>query len=80
MMGLELSDELMGPLLTKTAFDNGLLMVYANNDSSVCQFLPPLNLDKELVDEIESRLDKAIRSAARLKPMLKIKRKVDSLF
>lgn len=74
MMGLELADELSGPLLTKTAYDQGLLMVYANNDSSVCQFLPPLNLDPSLTDEIMARLDRAIISAKKLKPLFRLKR------
>ena len=74
MMGLELADELSGPLLTKTAYDQGLLMVYANNDSSVCQLLPPLNLDPSLTDEIMTRLDRAITSAKKLKPLLRLKR------
>jgi len=80
MMGLELKDELAGPLLTKTAYDNGLLMVYANNDSSVCQFLPPLNLDENLINEIIERLDKAIVEARKLHPLLKLKRKFTKLF
>ncbi|NOY38633.1 MAG: aspartate aminotransferase family protein [Chlorobi bacterium] len=80
MMGLELQDEISGPLLTKTAYDNGLLMVYANNDTSVCQLLPPLNLPVELMDEIMEKLDKAVVSAIKLKPLLKMKRTFNKLF
>ncbi len=69
MMGLELSDELCGPLLTKTAYDNDLLMVYANNDTSLCQLLPPLVIELGLVEEITDRLDKALSSACRLRPL-----------
>ena len=80
MMGLVLQDELSGPLLTKTAYDNGLLMVYANNDTSVCQFLPPLNIPLTLVDEIMERLEKAVTAAIRLKPLLKMKRTLKKMF
>lgn len=80
MMGIELADELSGPLLTKTAYDNGLLMVYANNDTSVCQLLPPLNMDESLVDEVMERLDKAVAEAIRLKPLLKLKRGISKFF
>jgi acetylornithine/succinyldiaminopimelate/putrescine aminotransferase len=80
MMGLELQDTLSGPLLTKTAYDNGLLMVYANNDSSVCQFLPPLNIPLSLLDEIMERLEKAVTEAKHLKPLLKMKRTLKKLF
>ncbi len=79
MMGLELEDELAGPLLTKTAYDNDLLMVYANNDTSVCQLLPPLVMDVEQVDWVAQRLDRALAAARRLKPLLKIKRRLGNI-
>ncbi|RLB40861.1 MAG: aspartate aminotransferase family protein [Deltaproteobacteria bacterium] len=77
MMGLELRDNLSGPVLSKTAYDHDLLMVYANNDPSVCQLLPPLIMNLKDVDNVMGRLDKAIGSAKRLRPLLKIKRQVE---
>ncbi len=77
MMGLELADELSGPLLTKTAYDNDLLIIYANNDTSVCQFLPPLVMDEGDIDFIIRQLDKALRAARRLKPIVKIKQMLE---
>ncbi|MBW2093750.1 MAG: aspartate aminotransferase family protein [Deltaproteobacteria bacterium] len=77
MMGLELKDELSGPVLSKTAYDNDLLMVYANNDPSVCQLLPPLIMDLSEVDLVMGRLDRALAAAKRLRPVLKIKRQVE---
>ena len=77
MMGLEFKDELSGPLVTKTAYDHDLLLIYANNDPSVCQFLPPLVMGLEQVDWIITRLDKALASARRLMPVVKIKRKFE---
>jgi len=79
MMGLELKDELSGPVLSKTAYDNDLLMVYANNDPSVCQLLPPLIMDLSEVDLVMERLDRALAAAKRLRPVLKIKRQVEGL-
>ena len=79
MMGLKFKDDLCGPIVTKTAYDNDLLMVYANNDTSVCQFLPPLVIEPEQVDWIMERLDRAIASARRLRPVVKIKRQVGNL-
>ncbi len=73
MMGLELKDEDCGPLLTKTAYDNGLLIIYANNDKRVCQLLPPLILREAQVPEIMVRLDKALSQARKLRPLLKVK-------
>ena len=79
MMGLELKDELAGPALTKAAYDNGLLMVYANNDTRVCQFLPPLIIEAQQVEEVFSRLDKALSDAKRMRRLIQAKRMIDKL-
>ncbi len=63
MMGLELKDEICGPLLTKTAYDQDLLLIYANNDPRVCQLLPPLTMSLEEVDWVIERLDIALSAA-----------------
>jgi len=79
MMGLELKNEICGPLLTKTAYDNDLLMIYANNDPRVCQFLPPLVMEIQKVDWIMDRLDKALTAVRRLKPLASIKHQVEKI-
>lgn len=66
MMGLEMADERFGPLFTKTAFDNGLLSVYANNDSRVAQLLPPLTIDQSLVADILGRVDRSLEDMERI--------------
>jgi putrescine aminotransferase len=73
MMGLELRDGLCGPLLTKTAYDNDLLLIYANNDPSVIQFLPPLVIEEDEIDGILGNLDDALSAARRLRPVLGLK-------
>ncbi len=60
MMGIELRGEFCGPPFSRAAFDNGLLCVYANNDRRVVQFLPPLTIDHDLVDEILQRVDASL--------------------
>ena len=65
-MGLELENDLCGPILCKTGFDNGLFMVYANNDKTVTQFLPPLIISPDQVDYVMERLDKALAQAREL--------------
>lgn len=70
MMGLKLADEISGPLLTKAAYDNDLLMLYANNDTSVCQFLPPLVMEEEDVKEVIEKLDNALYAAESMKSFL----------
>ncbi|MBU1180902.1 MAG: aminotransferase class III-fold pyridoxal phosphate-dependent enzyme, partial [Proteobacteria bacterium] len=70
MMGLKLPDEISGPVLTKAAYDNDLLMLYANNDTSVCQLLPPLVMEEEQVDWVIDRLDKALSAAESMRSFL----------
>ena len=79
MMGLVLKDELSGPVLTKTAYDHGLLMIYANNDPRVCQLLPPLVMDPAQIDGVMQQLDKALLAARRLKTVLQVKNQVEKL-
>jgi acetylornithine/succinyldiaminopimelate/putrescine aminotransferase len=79
MMGLELKDELSGPLLTKTAYDQDLLMIYANNDTRICQFLPPLIMSLAEVDWVIERLDRALSAARRLRPVVGVKTQVEKI-
>lgn len=69
-MGLELEDEICGPLLCAAGYNHGLFMVYANNDKSVCQFLPPLITSDEEVAWVLERLDKALADARAFKESL----------
>jgi acetylornithine/succinyldiaminopimelate/putrescine aminotransferase len=64
MSGLKTAHQDFGPLLTKTCYDAGLLCIYAGNDTSVLQFLPVLNMDVALAQEIVERLDAAFGKAA----------------
>jgi acetylornithine/succinyldiaminopimelate/putrescine aminotransferase len=71
LMGLQLRNALCGPVLTKTAYDNDLLLVYSGNDPSVCQLLPPLVTPLEDVPWIMECLDRALGAARRLLPLVK---------
>jgi len=59
-MGLKMKTADCGPLLSLAAYQHDLLMVYANNDKSVAQFLPPLNIDAGQADWVIDRLDRAL--------------------
>ncbi|MEW5722257.1 MAG: aminotransferase class III-fold pyridoxal phosphate-dependent enzyme [Thermodesulfobacteriota bacterium] len=59
-MGLKMEDDLCGPLLCAAAYQNGLFLVYANNDKSVCQFLPPLVIREDEAAYVLERLDLAL--------------------
>ncbi len=58
-MGLKFDAEFMGLAATKALFDQGVFAVYANNDRSVVQFLPPLIITNEECDELVARVRKA---------------------
>jgi 4-aminobutyrate aminotransferase-like enzyme len=56
-MGLKMSNEGYGPLMTLAGFHHGLLTIYANHDQSVSQILPPLIIQDDQVSEALQALD-----------------------
>jgi acetylornithine/succinyldiaminopimelate/putrescine aminotransferase len=66
MMGIEMVNDFCGPVLTKVAYDHGILSIYANNNKTVNQLLPPLNIERSVVQEIIERLDLAITDTKRV--------------
>jgi 4-aminobutyrate aminotransferase-like enzyme len=67
MIGLKWVSEACGPWMTSAGFWHGLLMVYANHDQSVSQFLPPLIMQK---DEAQQVLEILHRMATGLEAMV----------
>ncbi|HUM71414.1 MAG TPA: aminotransferase class III-fold pyridoxal phosphate-dependent enzyme, partial [Chloroflexota bacterium] len=59
MMGLKLANPMLGPIMTVAGVEAGLLIIYANNDTSVIQILPPLIIEAAQVGEVLQRLDGA---------------------
>lgn len=60
MMGMEMVNDLCGPVFTKVAYDHGILSIYANNNKTVSQLLPPLNISRSVAQEIIERIDLAL--------------------
>ncbi|MEZ5143720.1 MAG: aminotransferase class III-fold pyridoxal phosphate-dependent enzyme [Acidimicrobiales bacterium] len=58
-MGLKTDDPGGGLAATKAVIEQGVFAIYANNDPSVLQFLPPLVLTDEECDELVRRVRKA---------------------
>jgi len=58
-MGLKFEAEMMGLAATKMLFEQGVFAVYANNDRSVVQFLPPLIISDDECDELIARVRRA---------------------
>jgi len=50
-------------------------MIYANNDTSVSQFLPPLTITDEEIDLVMEKLDSAMNAARKLRTALIAKEK-----
>jgi acetylornithine/succinyldiaminopimelate/putrescine aminotransferase len=59
-MGLRWPDETAGILAAKACIDHGVFAVFANNDTSVMQFLPPLILTDDEVDELADLVVRAL--------------------
>jgi putrescine aminotransferase len=57
MMGLKLADPRWGPWMTAAGFQTGLLTIYANNDPSVIQVLPPLIIQEDEARQVLYLLD-----------------------
>ncbi len=55
-MGLKWPDVGAGILAAKACIDAGVFAVFANNDTSVMQLLPPLVLSDDEVDELAGLL------------------------
>ncbi len=66
MMGIEMVNEHCGPFMSKACYDNGVLSVYANNDTRISQLLPPLIIDNDLAHEILERIDKSLDTTKQL--------------
>ena len=58
-IGLKMGDVGYGPLMSISCYNNGLFAVYADNDKSVLQFLPPLTIADSHVSYIMKHLDMA---------------------
>ena len=59
MIGLKMSDGKFGPLLASQLAKNGVIAMFANNDSSVMQLMPPLIISAEEVEEVLAALGKS---------------------
>lgn len=57
MMGLKMAHPACGPLMTLAGLQHGIFTVYANNDTSVSQILPPLIIQEEEVGQVIAALD-----------------------
>ncbi len=64
MMGLQYTNESIGPRLTRKLAERGVLAIYTGNDPSICRFMPPLVITPEEVDFVLEALDGAMKELA----------------
>jgi acetylornithine/succinyldiaminopimelate/putrescine aminotransferase len=58
MIGFEMADDRLGPLMTLGMAQNGVLAVFANHRPSTLQIMPPLIIQPGEVDFVLEALDK----------------------
>jgi putrescine aminotransferase len=75
-MGLKMSDTGYGPLMSIAGYNNGLFAVYADNDRSVLQILPPLIIGDDEVAYIIDAMDKAYTYAKQRPDYLELARRL----
>ncbi len=59
-MGLKFDDPAGGLVATKAMIEHGVFAIYANNDPSVLQFLPPLVIADDEVEDLLGRVHEAL--------------------
>jgi acetylornithine/succinyldiaminopimelate/putrescine aminotransferase len=59
MIGLRHAEDKHGFLMTSLMFKNGVIALFANNDKSVLQVMPPLVIKENEVDEVLAALEKS---------------------
>lgn len=64
MMGLELESELAGMMAMKLMYDAGVFTVYAGNEPKVLQFLPPLTITDDELDDLIGRVTQVFSSSS----------------
>jgi acetylornithine/succinyldiaminopimelate/putrescine aminotransferase len=67
MMGLQYTNESIGPRMTLKLAERGVLAVYTGNDPSICRFMPPLVISPEEVDFVLTALEDSMRELAKEK-------------
>lgn len=64
MMGLQYTNESIGPRMTRKLAERGVLAIYTGNDPSICRFMPPLVITPEEVDTVLNALEDSMRELA----------------
>lgn len=65
MMGLQYTNESIGPRMTKKFSERGVIAIYSGNDSSVCRLMPPLVILPDEVDFVLNVLEDSMKELSK---------------
>ena len=61
MIGLQYTNESIGPRMTKKLADRGVIAIYTGNDPSICRLMPPLVITPAEVDFVIDALAESMK-------------------
>jgi putrescine aminotransferase len=61
MMGLQYTNQSIGPRMTKKLAERGVIAVYTGNDPAICRLMPPLVITEEEVDLVLNALEDSMK-------------------
>ncbi len=65
MMGLQYTNDSIGPRMTKKLSQRGVIAVYTGNDPSICRLMPPLVITEKEVDFVLNALEDSMAELSR---------------
>jgi len=65
MMGLQYTNESIGPRLTKKMAERGVIAIYTGNDPSICRLMPPLVITPAEVDYVLNALEDSMKELSK---------------
>ena len=65
MMGLQYTNESIGPRMTRKMADRGVIAVYTGNDPSICRLMPPLVITPDEVDVVLNDLEDSMKELSK---------------
>jgi putrescine aminotransferase len=65
MMGLQYTNESIGPRLSRKMAERGVIAIYTGNDPSICRLMPPLVITPEEVDFVLNVLEDSVRELSK---------------
>ncbi len=65
MMGLQYTNESIGPRMTRKMADRSVIAVYTGNDPSICRLMPPLVITADEVDMVLGALEDSMKELSK---------------